>query len=177
MDSEKRERRGCPPGAGTVAHNGGRIGNPPYVPTEEMRQNVRTWIKIADAETIAGYMGISRDTLDKYYARELKEGRFMMIATLGAKAIDMAMKGDRTMLIFVLRTQGKWNTRLELTGKDGSPLRHIDISKVLETYSDEQLTLLEPVLEQLLAAGGDSFDFRDQLGDPAAAGGEGAPGA
>lgn len=177
MDSERTDRRGTPPGQGTVdGLNGGRIGNPPFVPTEQQRSDVRTWIKIADADTIAGYMGISRDTLDRHFKRELKEGRFMMIATLGAKAIDMAMKGDRTMLIFVLRTQGKWNTRVELAGPDGGPLRFVDVSQALENYSDEQLALLEPILERLLAAGGDSIDFRDQLGPPAAPGGEGTPG-
>lgn len=182
MDSDdldrRRDRRGCPPGAGTVARpNGSRIGNPPYVPTDEDRANVRTWIKVADADTIAGFMGISRDTLDRHYPKELKEGRFEMIATLGAKAIQMAMAGDRTMLIFVLRTQGKWNTRIEVTGKDGGPLRYVDLSKVLESYSDEQLEALEPILEKLLADGGSDIDFRDHLGAPAGEGGEGPAGA
>src|SRR5690242_17483082 len=105
MTDERTDRRGCPPGQGT--HRGGRggmIGNPPYVPTDEDRANVRAWIKVTSADAIAAYMGISRDTLDRHYPEELKAGRFELVAKLGGMAVKMALEGDRTMLIFCLRT-------------------------------------------------------------------------
>lgn len=169
-----------------VGAKGGRCGNPAYEPTDEDRANVRAWIKVTDANTIAAYMEISRDTLDRHYADELREGRFGLLTRLGGLAIRLALgdpeKGiapDRTMLIFCLRTLGKWSTRVEVTGANGGPLEYVDVRAILETSSDEELAAAEPLLERIVASGfsqrvpgiteGGGLDFA------AVAGGETAP--
>jgi len=182
MKPEKTDRRGTPPGCATidaksVGGAGGRIGNPPFVPTEQMRSDVRTWIKITDAASIALKLGISRDTLDRHFKKELAEGRFEAVAHIGGHLLKKAMSGNLDAQKFYLRTQGKWNARVEHTGADGGAIRHIDLSSALGKYSDEQLALLEPILEQLLTAGGSGLDSGDQLGAPADPGGEEPEGA
>jgi hypothetical protein len=157
------------------------IGNPAYVPTDEDRANVRAWIQVTEADTIANYMGISRDTLDRHYPDELKTGRFLLVAKLGGMAVKMALAGDRTMLIFCLRTLGKWNTRVEVTGPGGGPVRFTDISSILETYTDDQLALVEPLLERILASGATpgvpGIDPGGFVGAPAVEGGKEPAGA
>lgn len=133
--------------------HGGSIGNPPFVPTDQQRADVRAWAKIADENTIARQLGISRSTLVKYFAPELQSGRFEAVAAIGGKLIQKAMAGNIPSMIFYLRTQGKWNTRVEVTGADGGPVQHIDLAKFLEGKSEAELAILEPLIEQLIAAG------------------------
>lgn len=167
--------------AKTLGGDGGRIGNPPYEPTDEDRANVRTWIKVTSADAIAGFMGISRDTLDRHYKEELSAGRFELVAKLGGIAIKMALEGDRTMLIFCLRTIGKWSSRLELTGPNGGPMHFIDIRSFLETCSDEELAIAEPLFERILASGATpgvpGLDLGAQLGFATDQAGAAAPAA
>lgn len=171
MESGKTEppklRRGCPPGAGTTtpAH-GGRIGQPAYKPTAEDRANVRAWVKITNADTIAAKLGISRDTLDKYFKDELAEGRFEAVAAVGGKLLEKALRGDKTSMIFYLRTQGKWNTRIEHTGLNGGPITMFDASAFLAEMSVEEQRLMRPLLEKMLAAAGIDPDGDDAT-DPA----------
>lgn len=171
-EETKPDRRGCPPGRGVAAgvpgtrHYAGRIGNPPFIPTAEQRQNVRLYAKVMSHEMIAASFEppISIDTLKRHFRRELDEGKREAVAAVGGKLLARAMAGNMTAMIFYLRTQGKWNTRIEHTGPDGGPIQHIDISAKLRELSDEQLDALEPVLDLLLASGGDGIDFRDQIG-------------
>lgn len=165
MNAEKIDRRGAKPG---------QRGQQPFVATDEQRANVRSWIKVTSADVIAAKLGISRDTLDRHFKTELQEGRFEAVAHIGGKLIERAMRGDKTCMIFYLRTQGKWSTRIEHTGPDGGPLRTVDLTRFLEGKTEEELALIEPFLEQLLAAAG-SADVADDdsLGAPAS---EGAPG-
>jgi hypothetical protein len=81
-------------------------------------------------------------------------------------------------MIFYLRTQGKWNVRVEHSGPNGGPIRTVNVAPQLEKMTDEQLALLEPLLEQLLiASGGSDLPDGDPLGLGSAESGEAAPGA
>jgi DNA invertase Pin-like site-specific DNA recombinase len=72
MNPEKSDARGTPPGAGTIAPaHGGRIGNPPFQPTEEQRQTVLTYAKVMSQEMIADALDISVDTLVRHFRKEL----------------------------------------------------------------------------------------------------------
>lgn len=73
-----------------------------------------------DPSTIYNY-------IEKYPALKQvrKDARNEMLDALELKAYDRAMKGDTTMTIFLLKTQGKdrgYIERSELTGKDGEQL-------------------------------------------------------
>jgi hypothetical protein len=169
MDSENPPERADRRGAGK-----GQFGQQPFVPTDQMRSDVRAWVKVTNADTIAAKLDISRDTLDRHFKKELSDGRFEAVAHIGGKLIEKAMRGDKTSMIFYLRTQGKWNTRIEHTGADGGPLRHIDLSGFLANKTEAELAIIEPLLEQILAAaGGDGLEGDDQFSDPASSGASG----
>lgn len=170
MDEKPRQdRRGCPAGGGVITPaQGGRIGNPAYVRDEEVATEARILAKVLSHEMIAEQLGISVDTLTRYYGAELRAGKREAIAAVGAMVLRKALAGDKTMAIFYLRTQGKWNTRVELTGVGGGPIRQLDLTK----YTDEQLELLEPLLQQLAADGGIDIEGVDIGG--AAVGQDGA---
>lgn len=169
------DARGTPAGAGTIhCEHGGRIGNPPYVPTDENRRDVVAWVKAGlTQQDCADLLDIHLATFKKYYHREWKVERIKVKLAIAGRLTQMALKGDKTCMIFWLRTKAKWNTRVEHVGPDGGPIKLIDLTPHLAKLDDAQLDLLEPLLEQLLAAGGSGLDFRDQIG---AAAGEGDAG-
>lgn len=132
-----------------MTKGGGRIGNPPYIATDEKRAEVRAMAKVATRETIAAYLGISAMTLDRHYGKEFKEGQAEAVQAVGAKLVASALEGNTTAQIFFLRTRGKWNTRTEIVGPDGGPVRHVDMTRLLEGKTEEELELLEQTLAQL----------------------------
>ena len=52
-------------------------------------------------DEIASVLRVSRDTLDRNYAEVLKRGRDSLRVSLRRKQVQQAMKGDRTMLIWL----------------------------------------------------------------------------
>lgn len=67
---------------------------------------------------------INAETLRAHFRAELDRGRAAALSRLKQRAFDMAEAGDRTMLIFLLKTQCGWKETIavEATGKDGAPL-------------------------------------------------------
>lgn len=147
------DARGAPKGAGTVtpAH-GGRIGNPPFVPTDEQRSRVRTLAQTHPEHSnhrIAIQLGISRATLERHFRDDIDLGRAQMISAIGAQMIQRALRGndalgadgnplcpgDLDAQKFILARLGGWSTKIEHTGKDGGPIATVDLSNL----SDEEL--------------------------------------
>jgi hypothetical protein len=126
---EREERRGAP---------AGQFGNPPFEPTEEQREKVRTYAKTFPEHSnhrIAILLGISRSTLEKHFRHDLDLGRAQMLAAVGAQVINAAMnaesetaKGDRDLQKFILARLGGWSTKVEMSGKDGRPIETVDLS-------------------------------------------------
>lgn len=164
----RKDRRGCPPGAGTVAGagdgGGGVIGNPPYIPTAESRDKVRLYAKVMSWEMIAEALDVSLATAKRHYAKEYQEGRREAIAAVGGKLLSKALAGHPASMIFYLRTQGKWNVRVEHTGPDGGPMQHIDLSRALDGKTEEELAVIESFLGQLVATGGAGLEGDDDGG-------------
>lgn len=160
---KRQDRRGCPPGQGTrdahLLHEGqikaGRIGNPPFIATDEQRNLVLLYSKVMSHEMIADSLEISTQTLTRHFKSELAQGKREAVAAVGGKLLAKAMAGHPASMIFYLRTQGKWNVRVEHTGEDGGPINLVDMTGALKGYTDEQLALLEPLLAQLITGGGD----------------------
>ena len=109
-----------------------------YEITAQQRQMVVMLKGIgADDETIALQVGVSKSTLRRHFPNELKTGRNWLAGRLGIQAVNMAMNGDRSMLIFVLKTQFGWKEsgRVEHTGANGGAIQ-------LENLTTEQLRSL-----------------------------------
>ena len=91
-------------------------------------------------EDIAAVLGCSADTIYRNYAGAFAIGRQTCMSSLRRKQFEMAMKGDRTMLVWLGKNLLGQKDRHELTGKDDSPLmpevdREELIGKLLGTGS------------------------------------------
>lgn len=150
-ESAQRRPNGTPPGGATMPQpHGGKIGNPAFEPTEEQRAKVRTYAKVFPVHGehfIARLVGISRNTLRKYFADDLELGRAEMLASVGSQMINRAIdqggesiKGDIDAQKFILARLGGWTTKVETGDKAGRLFGGdtIDLSRLsdadLETY-------------------------------------------
>ncbi len=149
------DARGTPPGSGTIvpAH-GGQIGNPAFVATDAMRADVEAWVRAgATGEDIAVLIeanhdvACSRATVDRHFKKELATGRAKLKVAIGGSLVKDALSGNMTAKIFWLRTQAKWNTRVEHEAIGGGAIRTFDFSGLA---LDEKRVLLG-VIDQLLA--------------------------
>lgn len=130
--------------------HGGRIGNPPFVPTEEQRQMVRTYAKtfpVHGEHYIARLIGVSRVTLRTHFADDLELGRAEMLAAVGSQVVNRAInasaetvKGDLDAQKFILARLGGWTTKIETGDKARQPFGGpaVDLSRLsaedLEAY-------------------------------------------
>lgn len=159
------DARGTPPGQGTITPpHGGQIGNPPFEPTPEMRRDVEAWVRAgATGEDIAVLITAnygrpcSRQTVDRHFKHELAVGRAKLRVAIGGSLVKDALEGNLTAKIFWLRTQAKWNTRVEHVGADGGAVRSFDLGGL---DLDEKRTLLR-VIDQLLAQLGEGGGHGD----------------
>lgn len=95
---------------------------PPYEPTPALREKVRLWAAVGTTqEVIASELGISVDTLVKYYREELDEASSKGVANVAATLYAKAMAGDTTSMIFYLKTRGRWREKPSV-GDEENPL-------------------------------------------------------
>jgi len=106
-----------------------KAGRPRYEPTDADRNRVRVMAASGlNHDRIAlciGESGISRNTLEKYYRRELDTAAEMANAAVSARAFEMATKSENpAWAIFWLKCRAGWKetSKLEHTGADGAPL-------------------------------------------------------
>ena len=110
-----------------------RTGRPPFEPTAEQRKLVNSLAGIGctNDELLECIpwgkedgKPIDEKTLLKHFKPELKRGRSLAAMTLKKRAYDMAAAGDKTMLIFLMKTKLGYSEtqKVEHTGKDGAPL-------------------------------------------------------
>ena len=110
------------------------MARPPFAPTAELRKLVQNLAGIActnqeilDSIPWPGADGKPLDmkTFTKHFGSELTRGKSLAHKRLKATAFDMALTDrDRTMLIFLLKTQCGFRESIEVqnTGKDGAEL-------------------------------------------------------
>lgn len=89
--------------------------NPPHVPTDANRQAVQLHAMVGTTqENIAGLLGISVDTLAKYYRKELDTSLDMANAAVGGALYRKAINGDTTAMIFWMKTRARWRETSDL---------------------------------------------------------------
>lgn len=96
-------------------------GRPPHVPTEANRQAVSLHATVGTRqEVIAEILGISVDTLQRYYRSELDTSRERANASVGGALFKKAMAGDTASMIFWLKTRARWRETVDISNEDGS---------------------------------------------------------
>jgi len=73
-------------------------------------------------EEIAAVVGCSTDTLVRRFADLIEQGRQQGKTSLRRKQFEVAMSGDRAMLIWLGKQFLGQTERQEITGADGAPL-------------------------------------------------------
>ena len=144
---------GTPPGKATTPQpHGGAIGNPAFQPTDAQRQTVRTLAKafpVHGEHLIARMAGFSRDTLRKYFAEDMEQGRAEMLAGVASQLISRALdedkvgpdgkkiaRGNLDAQKFILARMGGWTTKVDVGEQAKLPYGgSVDLSRL----SDEQL--------------------------------------
>lgn len=102
----------------------------PFVATDDQRQQVERLAGVGCTVeevlhcTAWGRAPISEATLRRHFEPELARGQAAALSRLKSTAFDLAVGGDKTMLIFLLKVRCGWREtmRVEQTGADGAPL-------------------------------------------------------
>lgn len=108
------------------------VGRPPHVPTDKDRRIVEMMTAGGiTQEGIARVIGISVDTLVKYYRDEidtaLDKANAQVAGCLFKKATSDDHPNSVTAAIFWMKTRGRWKeaNALEVSGVDGGPLTFV----------------------------------------------------
>jgi hypothetical protein len=102
-----------------------KAGRPPHLATADTRNKVYNLSIVGTRyEDIALVLGVSSDTLTKYYKDELELGRIEANAAVAGTLYEKAKQGDTSSMIFWLKTRAQWSEKntTELTGEGGSPI-------------------------------------------------------
>ena len=103
-----------------------KAGRPPHLPTSDTRNKVYMLSTVGTRhEDIASVLGITHDTLVKYYKEELDNGRIEANASVAETLFKQAKEGNTTAMIFWLKSRARWkeSTQHEISGNpDGTPI-------------------------------------------------------
>lgn len=85
----------------------------PHEPTDKTRAEVAALVSFGNTqEEIAGYIGISIDTLERKYRDELDNSVVRANAKVAAKLFRKATEGDDlSAMIFWLKTRARWREK------------------------------------------------------------------
>ena len=100
----------------------------PHAPTKETRRQVETASGLGlPHDMIGALIGISDETIRKYYPVELKRGKAEASLAVTRTLFDKAVSGDTTAMIWWTKAQMRWaeTQRHENTGANGEPIEHI----------------------------------------------------
>jgi hypothetical protein len=101
-------------------------GRPPHLADATTRNKVFMLSTVGTRhEDIATVLGISADTLTKYYHDELAKGRIEANASVAETLFKQAKEGNTTAMIFWLKSRAKWKetSQHEISGNpDGTPV-------------------------------------------------------
>jgi hypothetical protein len=102
-----------------------KVGRPAHLKSVDTQKKVFDLATVGTRyEDIALVLGISDDTLVKYYKPELEKGRIEANAAVAGTLFEKAKQGDTSSMIFWLKTRAQWSEKntTELTGEGGAPI-------------------------------------------------------
>jgi len=102
-----------------------KAGRPRHLVTADTRNKVYNLSIVGTRyEDISLVLGVSSDTLTKYYKDELELGRIEANAAVAGTLYEKAKQGDTSSMIFWLKTRAQWSEKntTELTGEGGAPI-------------------------------------------------------
>jgi len=124
----------------------------PHEPTDKDRKQVSLMAGIGlTHDQIAKIIGISDETLRKYYDKELELSAAMMNAQVAQNLFSIATSkgaGSVASAIFWMKTRGGWREieRKEITGADGTPIAVASVD--LRGLSDAELGTMQTLLSK-----------------------------
>ena len=124
----------------------------PHEPTDKDRKQVSLMAGIGlTHDQIAMIIGISDETLRKYYSKELELSAAMMNAQVAQNLFSIATgkgAGAVASAIFWMKTRGGWKEveRKEVTGQDGGPIALASVN--LRGLNDKELESMQKLLDK-----------------------------
>lgn len=112
-----------------------------FEPTEAHRELIKTYGVLLTQPHLATMLGISVNTLNRYYSAEVAIAQARATSTIAAKLYAAAAAGEPWAVRYYLNTIGKYTKRVELSGPDGGPLVPPDVD--LSKCTDDQLDIIE----------------------------------
>lgn len=99
------------------------MGRPKFVPTDEHRHIAKSFAGYGiQADDIAAYLGIRRNTLFKYFKHDMQEGRNTANAKVAQSLFNMATKRNNVAAaIFWAKTRMGWREKVDVE-VSGGPL-------------------------------------------------------
>ena len=163
-----RARKTAPPPTVAELATPGKPGRPGHVVTASQQRLVQHWTAVGVSQhKIAGMMGISADTLQKYYRYELDHGEEIANANVAANlyriACSNAPSAAGAAQYWLNKRSEKFKEtprRLELTGKNGAP---VAVASAQLTLDPRKLTAdqRDALRDILMAATEDGGDDRE----------------
>jgi len=96
-------------------------GRPPIGRSEEIAKAVQLHTLVGTPQpTLAKILGMSTETMTKYYREELDTAKAQANASIAGRLYKKAMDGDTTAMIFWLKTQARWRETIDISNEDGS---------------------------------------------------------
>lgn len=136
-------------------------GRASYEPSDKDRKQVTIMSGVGlTHDQIAKIVGVSDETLRKYYKDELDTGASKMNAQVAQNLFSIATSkgpGSVPAAIFWMKTRARWQevSRTEITGKDGGPVQTETRTIEATDLDDESLDIIEQALAASLEASED----------------------
>lgn len=106
-----------------------------HIPTEETRKQVKAAAGFGlRHEKIAILLGITDKTLRVRYRKELDEGMASAQFNVAGKTYELAMKGDRTMIIWFEKTRSGMRETVQVTTPPGEPIESKGEPELIGAY-------------------------------------------
>jgi|TARA_Y100000401_G_C8237119_1_gene181107 predicted transcriptional regulator len=121
-------------------------GRPKFQPTEENERICSLGVGFGlNHEQIAKLVGCSPKTLRKHFSHALDTGKERLIMSLGTKLYSKAMKGDTVSAIFLAKTKGGFQEKVE---HEGLP-NQISVSFSIDPPKEENIIEGEVVTKRI----------------------------
>lgn len=97
-----------------------KLGAKDHKPTDENRRLVKMLAAVgARVDDIGTKLGISHDTVQKFYRTELEEGRIDANAQVAQTLFQQAKSGNTAAMIFWMKTRAGWKERHVIEAEGG----------------------------------------------------------